>query len=332
MTGAVGPQDIEAIVEAAISCGFGSMSSRAVLMAGISPAYVSQLSVCPRPADQLRSDLHGLSQAQLEDHEPPLLIWLSNAEACAKPRVQANVFKSIRDRLTSGASPDGGRGRPNAAQQSMLVQRGMDRSTPRMSATVRRGPAEILFLSASPRTMARLDIGRELRGIKESIKMGRLRGSIRIGEVELALRTTDIGPLVRNARPVILHFSGHGRAGRICLEDPHGYISEVAPEAFRNLIAQTGDSARPRLAFLSFAESSIAADVLLRSPAVIDCAIAITDIVTDEAALSFSRGFYSAIADGFSIQAATAAGRSEVELMDPNHNRDAKEFVLLAGC
>jgi hypothetical protein len=100
------PEDLEAVVQAALACDL--LAHRPLLFEGIPPSLIFALATQARPIDQARSDLLSLSGiARLEGlDQPPLAIWLQNAEQLTALLPEARVFREIRARL-AGLRPDG---------------------------------------------------------------------------------------------------------------------------------------------------------------------------------------------------------------------------------
>lgn len=90
--------EINALVDAALACGFEELNSRSLLFYGIPRHHVAGLKAQPSPLNQLRYDLESLSQTPALEgvDEPPLALWLRNAAERAQPRLEARIFREMR--------------------------------------------------------------------------------------------------------------------------------------------------------------------------------------------------------------------------------------------
>lgn len=81
---------------------------------------------------------------------------------------------------------------------------------------------KIAFLAAEPTETAQLRLGEEIREIQESLKLARYRDDFELVLIP-AVRTRDLVDTLRNEKPHIVHFSGHGtQAGELLIEDRVG--------------------------------------------------------------------------------------------------------------
>lgn len=175
----------------------------------------------------------------------------------------------------------------------------------------------ILFLAAQPKTTPSLRLGEELREIAQGLRNGDKRGHFEMEDPKLAVRHTDIQDHIRRSRAHIVHLSGHGEPdGCLLLEDALGRANRVHPEALRMLFETADPDHRIRVVLLIACHSELAAEALVRSPAVVPAVIATKVSVPDQASIRFSDGFYRALADGKPIAEAFKAGRAQVALED----------------
>ena len=85
----------------------------------------------------------------------------------------------------------------------------------------------ILFLAADPTDAARLRLGQELRGIRESLQISKQRERF-VLESRESVRPKDITQAIFDVEPQIVHFSGHGMiTGELCFEDLTGKVQPV---------------------------------------------------------------------------------------------------------
>ena len=183
-------------------------------------------------------------------------------------------------------------------------------------------PLRVLGLVSAPRDLPRLDVAEERRRLTDAIDDLRRRR-----QVELTWASAGSWPSLQEAlldgRWHVVHFIGHGGVDRgvgvLALEDElTGQTSLVSAARFARLL----HSCRPvpRLVVLNSCQSGeAAADDLLSSTAAalvhsgISAAVAMQFVVTDPAALAFSRGFYQALAHNHPVDEAVRLGRIAID-------------------
>jgi hypothetical protein len=165
----------------------------------------------------------------------------------------------------------------------------------------------LLFLAAQPKGTSPLRLGDETRRIGDAI--GRSPSSP-LWEVNyvFAAKASDLAAALMRFSPTILHFSGHGRAEGIILEDDQGDPALVSGSRLRALLALF--SGRIRLLVLSANRSSSLLGELADAA---DYVVA-TDKITDQSAIDFASAFYMALAFGRSVKNAFSWGQAQVQL------------------
>jgi hypothetical protein len=180
-------------------------------------------------------------------------------------------------------------------------------------------PLRVLGIVSSPRDLAPLDVAKERDGCEQALALPISRGSIELHWLE---RATWAGLLLElmNGPWHVIHFIGHGaylaesNGGVLALESDAGRLEMVEANRFVDLLSQADPT--PRLVLLnscSGAGNSTAdrfngtAATLIRGG--ISAVVAMQYDISDEAAIAFSRGFYSAIAVRRGIDQAVSAGR-----------------------
>jgi hypothetical protein len=182
-------------------------------------------------------------------------------------------------------------------------------------------PLRILVVIASPSDYQQLDGEQEWRNVKASLSELVPRGRVEV--VRLAQPT--LSALQRQLRQDtyhVFHFVGHGAfsadtdGGVLAMEDGHGRARVVGGEELGTLLH---DHRSLRLAVLNSCEGargdradpfSGTAQSLLQQG--IPAVVAMQFEITDDAAITFGRGLYEAIADGYPLDAATAEARKAV--------------------
>ena len=183
-------------------------------------------------------------------------------------------------------------------------------------------PLRILGLVSAPRDLPKLDVAEEQRRLTDAIDDLRRRR-----QVELTWASAGTWPSLQevllDGHWHVLHFIGHGGVDRgvgvLALEDDHtGQTNLVSSARFARLL----HSCRPvpRLVVLNSCQSGeAAADDLLSSTAAalvhsgISAVVAMQFVVTDPAALAFSRGFYQALAHNHPVDEAVRLGRIAID-------------------
>jgi hypothetical protein len=154
---------------------------------------------------------------------------------------------------------------------------------------------KILFLTASPATLARLRIDRDYREVDKAIRRALERARFEIVPAPAA-RVHDLQESMRRHSPQIVHFSGHGDREGILLEDDAGRPMRVTGKALAGLFRlQMGTI---RLVVLSACESESTGQAFHEF---VDYTIGMRRKISDRAAIAFSTALYGALADGETI-------------------------------
>jgi hypothetical protein len=166
---------------------------------------------------------------------------------------------------------------------------------------MRRIPEKIvvLFLASNPIDQVPLRLDEEARSITEMITKSKHRDSIRF-QTCWAVQPKDILQAINEYNPSIVHFSGHGSDNdEIIFQTNSGTTKIVSKEA----IVQTmmASSEEIRLVFFNTCYSRNQAEAVVEH---VEAAIGMNTNIGDEAALTFSSQFYSAIGFGLSIKKA----------------------------
>lgn len=164
-------------------------------------------------------------------------------------------------------------------------------------------PVKVLFVSSDPIDQKPLQLGRELRDIKERIKMAKNRDLLLVEPIS-AVRPQDLLQAFNEHEVDIFHFSGHGaESGELGLCSPDGLFHPLIPEALASLMRVLGQ--KVQVAVINACYSKTQAEAIRQY---IPCAIGMNDKISDEAAITFSMAFYSALAFGKDVQNAYEQG------------------------
>jgi hypothetical protein len=179
-------------------------------------------------------------------------------------------------------------------------------------------PLRILGVVSSPFDYQRLDVTRERQRLEAALGGLITSGLVTVEWLERATLSALLQALQRQEFHV-LHYIGHGsfdrnlNDGLLVLEDDSGYAKPVNGDRLGMLIR---DFKSLRLAVLNACEGAltagtdlfagVAASLVQRE---IPAVIAMQFEISDEAAIEFAQGFYSAIAAGRPVDAAIGAAR-----------------------
>lgn len=165
-------------------------------------------------------------------------------------------------------------------------------------------PPHVLCLLASPSDQAQLSLAEEQRLISLIARPDRLTVT-----VHTATRTTDLAPAMLAARPDVVHFAGHGDSkGRLIFHNELSLSAPVSAQALGALFESVGELA---CCVLNSCYSGGYAKTLLGSARTV---VGSADLLYDEEALAFARGFYEALATGRTPLEAYLVGVAEMEL------------------
>lgn len=162
---------------------------------------------------------------------------------------------------------------------------------------------DILFLAANPTGTSQLHVDEELRSINEKIRASHHRDLLRLTSA-WAIRNDDLLQLLNLHKPHIVHFSGHGNPqGEIVLVGKDRTPQPVNVKTLKSLFATLKDNIQ--VVVLNACYSQWQAKTIAE---VIDCAIGMSDLIEDEAAITFAASFYRAIGFGRSVKDAFEQG------------------------
>jgi CHAT domain-containing protein len=182
----------------------------------------------------------------------------------------------------------------------------------------------ILFLAANPTTTSRLDLEEELRSLDLELKGAKFRESIELVPRH-AVRPDDLIRYVREEKPNVIHFSGHGSTTGILLRSDAGGVHTVEGPQLTRFLRGRG----VELVVLNACYSKSQADSIRRA---VKAVVGTTDAVEDEAARRFTTAFYRSIGNGLSVREAFRDGTDAVALnglADVFHGAGNLDLVLL---
>ena len=146
---------------------------------------------------------------------------------------------------------------------------------------------KILVLAALP---DRLRLDQEIREIEEAIKRAVKRDSFEI-KIITAVRPQDIRRAIKEEKPHIVHFCGHGQEdGSLVLEDDSGNHKPVSSEGLAALFKLHSDYVKCVLLNACYSETP--AEAISQY---INYVIGMNKPIQDKAAIEFARGFYDGL-------------------------------------
>ena len=153
---------------------------------------------------------------------------------------------------------------------------------------------KVLFFASDPSDESRLHLGKELQSIRTKLKDNE---DFEIKD-HLASTANDIMNEIMIYKPQIVHFSGHGTAeGQLKFEDELGNAKSIPPEALATLFSLTKDFIKCVIVNTCYAEKQAKAIANY-----IPIVIGTKSEISDDTAISFSSGFYTALNPELSIE------------------------------
>ncbi|MBX2862536.1 MAG: AAA-like domain-containing protein [Leptolyngbyaceae cyanobacterium MAG.088] len=169
---------------------------------------------------------------------------------------------------------------------------------------------KILVLAANPGDTSTLSLDEEVRSIQRSIQLSKERDQFQLVS-EWAVRTEDLIQSLMSHQPHIVHFIGHGVGDHgLVLDDSRGRSQLVPTRALARLFQQVSSV---ECVLLNACYSDSQAQAISQF---VSCVIGMNQPIGDVAAISFSRGFYTALGHSSSYEAAYEMGRTAIDLED----------------
>src|SRR6185436_10341921 len=166
----------------------------------------------------------------------------------------------------------------------------------------------ILFLAANPPGTDRLALDREARSIHAELRRSGYRDRFDL-VTRWAAEPHDLLRELRELKPTVVHFSGHGRQDGLFFQSPTGDARLVSPAAVVETFGVAGASVR--LVVLSACYSEVTAAALIVH---VDCVVGMSGLLPDNMAKAFASGFYGALGDQESVRAAYQHGNAAISL------------------
>jgi tetratricopeptide (TPR) repeat protein len=182
-------------------------------------------------------------------------------------------------------------------------------------------PLQVLVMISSPTDHVRLDVERERSLLQKALRPLSEQGKVRIKWLEKASLAT-LQRCLREGDYHVFHFIGHGgfdrkaEEGVLVLEDERGHGWHAGANRLGTILH---DHRSLRLAVLNSCEGarnssadpfSGVATTLIRQG--IPAVVAMQFEISDDAAITFADEFYTALAEGFPVDAAMAEARKAI--------------------
>jgi TPR repeat protein len=189
---------------------------------------------------------------------------------------------------------------------------------------------EVLFFSADPLSALadgtpRLGLDDEMREIQQKMGAAKHQRALKFSW-NPAARSDDLLQALRDERPQIVHFSGHGSSDGLVLVSRNGTRAiDVGTGPLGRLFGMfPGDI---RVVLLSACFSRPQAEAIAQE---VGCAIGTHGEIPDDAAVTFNAAFYRAIASGCSIKAAYEQARIALQ-MEYSEHCECPDLVVKKG-
>ncbi len=167
----------------------------------------------------------------------------------------------------------------------------------------------ILFLTASPQDLVRLNLEQEANRIQESILHRAWSHEFQVVQ-RWKTSAADLQESLHDYQPDIVHFSSHGSPQHeIILENAKGKPVAVPASTLGKLFALHKANVRCVVLNACYSQPQAAAIA-----AHIPCVIGMSDAIADTMAQEFAAAFYRALADGSDLNAAFGQGALQIEL------------------
>ncbi len=166
----------------------------------------------------------------------------------------------------------------------------------------------ILFLAANPSGTDPRALDREARSIRTELKRSGYRDRFEF-ETRWAAEPLDLLRELRDLKPAVVHFGGRGSHDGLLFQTAEGRAQVVSPAAIAEAFGAAGGSVK--VVVLSACYSQESADALLEY---VDCVVGMGGSIHDDAARSFAIGFYGALGENESVDAAFRHGGAAINL------------------
>ena len=167
---------------------------------------------------------------------------------------------------------------------------------------------KILILAANPKNLPGLQLDNEVKEIDEGLRRARDREQFILAS-KLAVTTRDLYRHMLDVQPHIVHFCGHGKGEKgIVLEDNQGRTQPLGTDAIADLFRLFASKGL-QCVLLNACYSEVQADAIA---AHVPYVIGMSQVISNEAAMSFAVAFYDALGAGEKVEFAFALGCAQL--------------------
>lgn len=185
------------------------------------------------------------------------------------------------------------------------------RSSAPLQAEEANSKRKILFLAATPEDQVILNVGRELRKIKNELEKSTYRDKFDL-KSETAVKISTITKAMLVEEPQIVHFSGHGSGEQgLVVEDDAGNVAFLPTQNVDELFELFKDTVN--CVVLSACYSKEQAEVISKHGIYV---IGMNDKMADSEAIKFSVGFYQTLGEGKDYEFAFKIARIQINDTD----------------
>jgi len=162
---------------------------------------------------------------------------------------------------------------------------------------------QVLFLTASPKNASQLQLGTEIRKVKDGFRSATQRDKFEFIS-EPAVRITTITSAMMRLKPEIVHFSGHGTGEKgLVIEGDDGKVVLFPTDGLKRLFSLFKKDVQCVVLNACYSQEqaiAISTDGIY--------AVGMNDAIADKAAIDFAVGFYQAIGEGYDYEFAFEMG------------------------
>ena len=181
---------------------------------------------------------------------------------------------------------------------------------------------KILVLASNPEETARLRLDKEIAEIEDILERSKQRDSFTL-KAKLAVRVRDLQESILKEKPRIVHFCGHGAGSEgLILEAESGEYQLVNNQALGGLFKLF--ETQLECVMLNACYSQVQAKEIHQH---INYVIGTKKQIQDRAAISFTKGFYTALFNGEAIERAYEFGCNRIQLDIYGSRKRDRKFV-----
>ena len=181
---------------------------------------------------------------------------------------------------------------------------------------------KILVLASNPEGTEQLKLNREIRLIEDALEKGKQREKFTV-KPKLEVRPEDLQQTIRQEKPRIVHFCGHGAGSQgLVVGKESGQKQLVGTQAIADLFKLFDNQVE--FVVLNACYSQVQAAEINQH---INYVIGTKKEIKDDAAIAFSTGFYEALGDGESIERAYQFGCNRIQLAIYGRENQGRKLV-----